>query len=52
MFTLDKSMRICHRGKPVATREKLFEIVTTAHVRCGHGGRDKTFSHVKEIYSW
>ncbi|KUL85860.1 hypothetical protein ZTR_07325 [Talaromyces verruculosus] len=33
---------ICHEGKPVAIREKLFKILTRAHQQCQHGGRDKT----------
>ncbi|KAJ5619562.1 hypothetical protein N7510_003546 [Penicillium lagena] len=33
---------ICHEGKPVAIREKLFKILTKAHQLCQHGGRDKT----------
>ncbi|CAI7608854.1 unnamed protein product [Penicillium viridicatum] len=43
---------ICHRGKPVAIREKLFKILTKAHQKCQHGGRDKTFARIRDIYSW
>ncbi|OKL58818.1 hypothetical protein UA08_05818 [Talaromyces atroroseus] len=43
---------ICHEGKPVAIREKLFKILTRAHQQCQHGGRDKTSSQVRQIYSW
>ncbi|EXJ60965.1 hypothetical protein A1O7_05118 [Cladophialophora yegresii CBS 114405] len=50
MFTLepkegkipDHLKKICHEGKPVAVREKLFKILTKAHKQCQHGGRDKT----------
>jgi hypothetical protein len=43
---------ICHEGKPVAIREKLFKILTKAHQQCQHGGRDKTSAQVRQIYSW
>lgn len=43
---------ICHEGKPVAIREKLFKILTRAHEECKHGGRDKTSAEVRRIYSW
>ncbi|KAJ5653503.1 hypothetical protein N7490_000506 [Penicillium lividum] len=43
---------ICHEGKPVAIREKLFKILTQAHKQCQHGGRDKTSAQVRRIYSW
>ncbi|CRG83237.1 hypothetical protein PISL3812_00588 [Talaromyces islandicus] len=39
---------ICHEGKPVAIREKLFKILTRAHQQCQHGGRDKTSTHIPE----
>ncbi|KAL2424434.1 hypothetical protein ABEF94_010941 [Exophiala dermatitidis] len=49
MFTLQpgegkapEARKICHEGKPVAVREKLFKILTKAHKQCQHGGRDKT----------
>ena len=44
--------KICHEGKPVAVREKLFKILTIAHKQCQHGGRDKTSAQVRRIYSW
>jgi hypothetical protein len=44
--------KICHEGKPVAIREKLFKILTIAHKQCQHGGRDKTSAQVRRIYSW
>ncbi|KAJ9385511.1 hypothetical protein DTO063F5_4104 [Paecilomyces variotii] len=43
---------ICHEGKPVAIREKLFKILTKAHQECQHGGRDKTSAQVRRVYSW
>ncbi|KAJ5191189.1 uncharacterized protein N7498_010174 [Penicillium cinerascens] len=52
MGTLDCRKMICHEGKPVAIREKLFKILTKAHQQCQHGGRDKTSAHVRRIYSW
>ncbi|EXJ91543.1 hypothetical protein A1O3_00091 [Capronia epimyces CBS 606.96] len=44
--------KICHEGKPVAVREKLFKILTKAHKQCQHGGRDKTSAQVRRVYSW
>ncbi|ETI24179.1 hypothetical protein G647_03548 [Cladophialophora carrionii CBS 160.54] len=60
MFTLepkegkvpDHLKKICHEGKPVAVREKLFKILTKAHKQCQHGGRDKTSAQVRKVYSW
>jgi hypothetical protein len=43
---------ICHDGKPVAIREKLFKVLSRAHQQCQHGGRDKTSAQVRQIYSW
>ncbi|KAJ5794438.1 hypothetical protein N7457_001037 [Penicillium paradoxum] len=48
----DHKKMICHEGKPVAIREKLFKILTRAHQQCQHGGRDKTSAQVRRIYSW
>ncbi|KAL3470413.1 hypothetical protein BJX99DRAFT_267490 [Aspergillus californicus] len=48
----DCARMICHEGKPVAIREKLFKILTKAHQQCQHGGRDKTSAQVRQIYSW
>ncbi|BCS27499.1 integrase zinc binding domain-containing protein [Aspergillus puulaauensis] len=50
--TSDCRRMICHEGKPVAVREKLFKILTKAHQQCQHGGRDKTSAQVRQIYSW
>ncbi|OAL37889.1 hypothetical protein AYO20_02722 [Fonsecaea nubica] len=60
MFTLQPNdskipehlRKICHEGKPVAVREKLFKILTKAHKQCQHGGRDKTSAQVRKVYSW
>ncbi|EXJ93560.1 hypothetical protein A1O1_01952 [Capronia coronata CBS 617.96] len=59
MFTLQppdgkapELRKICHEGKPVAVREKLFKILTKAHKQCQHGGRDKTSAQVRRVYSW
>ena len=46
------SQVVMHEGKPVAIREQLFGILTTAHIQCQHGGRDKTSSQVRQFYSW
>ncbi|KAJ5159051.1 uncharacterized protein N7500_008702 [Penicillium coprophilum] len=48
----DHKIMICHNGKPVAIRQKLFKILTDAHQKCKHGSRDKTFTQVRKVYSW
>ncbi|PGH30001.1 hypothetical protein GX50_07248 [[Emmonsia] crescens] len=50
--TTESKRLICHEGKPVAIREKLFKILTKAHQQCQHGGRDKTSAQVRRVYSW
>ena len=60
MFVLDyqadetgrTGLVVMHEGKPVAIREHLYGILTTAHIHCQHGGRDKTSSQVRQYYSW
>lgn len=51
-YALQCTKMVCHEGKPVAIREKLFKILTKAHQQCQHGGRDKTSAQVRRIYSW
>ncbi|KAI9877758.1 MAG: hypothetical protein M1830_002923 [Pleopsidium flavum] len=48
---LDQQM-VCHEGKQVAVKEKLFMILVRAHSDCQHGGRDKTSAQVRQRYSW
>ena len=50
--TDQKKKKICHEGKPVAVREKLYKILIKAHKQCQHGGRDKTSAQVRKVYSW
>jgi hypothetical protein len=50
--TTQKKKKICHEGKPVAVREKLYKILIKAHKQCQHGGRDKTSAQVRKVYSW
>ena len=51
---LNSNNRECvMRGdKPVAVREKLYQVLTTAHCVVQHGGRDKTSTRVRADYSW
>ena len=37
---------LCHKTKPVAVKEKIFEILLHCHGEANHGGRDKTSSAV------
>ncbi|KAA8899103.1 hypothetical protein FN846DRAFT_782510, partial [Sphaerosporella brunnea] len=39
-------------GKPVAVKEDLFFILTTAHIRSRHGGRNKTAEYVNKYHAW
>ena len=43
---------VCHEGKPVAVRERLYAVLTESHNRAQHGGRDKTSAEVRKLYSW
>ena len=43
---------VMHEDKPVAVREKLYRVLTTAHFEAQHGGRDKTSAQVRAGYSW
>jgi len=43
---------VCHEGKPVAVREQLYDVLTSAHGQASHGGRDKTSAQVRRYYSW
>ena len=47
-----QAMVVCHEEKPVAVREKLYQVLTNAHAACQHGGRDKTSAQVRKYYSW
>lgn len=49
---VQEKKKICHESKPIAVREKLFKILTRAHQKCQHGGRDKTSAQVRKVYSW
>ncbi|KAF9190809.1 hypothetical protein BGZ51_008211 [Haplosporangium sp. Z 767] len=45
MFTLTTTgtyHTVCHGGKPVATKECLYDVLVYCHRKRSHGGRDKT----------
>lgn len=46
LVRIDQQDIVCHDGKPVAMREKIYEILVSAHRDAHHGGRDKTASLV------
>ncbi|EDN06073.1 predicted protein [Histoplasma mississippiense (nom. inval.)] len=55
MFTLGRingQLSVFREGKPIATEEKFFKILTTAHQKCEHGDQKKTSAEVNELYSW
>ncbi|KAF9579377.1 hypothetical protein BGW38_004395 [Lunasporangiospora selenospora] len=55
MFTLSTTPTyhvVCHSGKPVATKECLYDVLVYCHRKSSHGGRDKTSAEVRQHYSW
>jgi hypothetical protein len=49
MFTLSTTEThhvVCHGGKPVATKECLYDVLVYCHRKSSHGGRDKTSAEV------
>ncbi|ORZ01976.1 hypothetical protein BCR41DRAFT_313645, partial [Lobosporangium transversale] len=55
MFTLSTTSThhvVCHGGKPVATKECLYDVLIYCHRKSSHGGRDKTSAEVRQHYSW
>ncbi|GAA5975045.1 hypothetical protein JCM11641_000008 [Rhodosporidiobolus odoratus] len=42
---------LAHDGKPVAMKENLYDVLAAAHLKSRHGGRDKTFLLIKDVYS-
>ncbi|KAG0208895.1 hypothetical protein BGX33_005989 [Mortierella sp. NVP41] len=49
MFTLSTTPThhvVCHGGKPVATKECLYDVLVYCHRKSPHGGRDKTSAEV------
>lgn len=50
MFTLSTTPThhvVCHGGKPVATKECLYDVLVYCHRKSSHGGRDKTSAEVR-----
>ncbi|KAK9365748.1 hypothetical protein V1509DRAFT_632001 [Lipomyces kononenkoae] len=49
----DDNGRVCvmHKGKPVAVREELYDVLAVCHLVCRHGGRDKTLGQLREWHS-
>ncbi|KAK9361245.1 hypothetical protein V1504DRAFT_390560, partial [Lipomyces starkeyi] len=47
----DTEGRVCvmHKGKPVAVREELYDVLAVCHLVCRHGGRDKTLGQVSFV---
>ncbi|GAA5920158.1 hypothetical protein JCM5296_001179 [Sporobolomyces johnsonii] len=43
---------ITHEDRPVAVRERLYEIISDAHEASQHGGRDKTHIELRKSWSW
>lgn len=52
MFTLSTTEThhiVCHSGKPVATKECLYDVLVYCHRKSSHGGRDKTSAEVSNF---
>ncbi|KAG0088537.1 hypothetical protein BGZ93_010364 [Podila epicladia] len=50
MFTLSTTAThhiVCHSGKPVATKECLYDVLVYCHRKSAHGGRDKTSAEAR-----
>ncbi|KAF9328936.1 hypothetical protein BG006_007943 [Podila minutissima] len=50
MFTLSTTTThhiVCHGGKPVATKECLYDVLVYCHRKSAHGGRDKTSAEAR-----
>lgn len=45
-------LMLMHQSRPVAIREDLYDILCYCHSLCQHGGRDRTSSVVKDMYSY
>ncbi|KAI0084312.1 hypothetical protein BDY19DRAFT_972263 [Irpex rosettiformis] len=43
---------ILHEGRPVAVKSQIYDIIGHCHQLCQHGGRDRTMTQVKVLYSW
>ncbi|KAF9935701.1 hypothetical protein BGZ67_003165 [Mortierella alpina] len=46
MSTTETHHVVCHAGKPVATKECLYDVLVYCHRKSSHGGRDKTSAEV------
>lgn len=44
-------LRKSRNNTPCASRGMIYDIVLDSHILTGHGGRDKTFNHVKDRWS-
>lgn len=52
MFTLSTTEThhiVCHSGKPVATKECLYDVLVYCHRKSSHGGRDKTSAEASNL---
>ncbi|BGP35246.1 hypothetical protein JCM10296v2_007081 [Rhodotorula toruloides] len=45
-------LRKSRNNTPCASRGMIYDIILDSHVSVSHGGRDKTFNHVKDHWSW
>jgi hypothetical protein len=43
---------VAHEGKPVAVKERIYDILCHCHAEVDHGGRDRTNSETRNYFSW
>ncbi|KAF9967804.1 hypothetical protein BGZ70_008114 [Mortierella alpina] len=49
MSTTETHHVVCHAGKPVATKECLYDVLVYCHRKSSHGGRDKTSAEMRDL---
>jgi hypothetical protein len=45
-------LRKSRSNVPCAARGMIYDIILDSHISTAHGGRDKTFGHVKQRWAW
>ena len=46
------AMVVTHGGRPVAVKERIYDILCMAHAEASHAGRDKTCKVLRDYYTW
>ncbi|GAA5854294.1 hypothetical protein JCM8547_001768 [Rhodosporidiobolus lusitaniae] len=48
----ESQILVMHDGLPVARSEDIYELLIDCHRRVEHGGREKTFKDIRELWAW